>query len=58
LLIAAGKSAVAGEQGQRQVEAMAIVTTYGLADDAFTAEVERWSRWWHSGYPDAEAAQV
>jgi hypothetical protein len=36
---------------------MAIVTTYGLDDDAFAAERSRWESWWRSGYPKAEPAQ-
>jgi hypothetical protein len=37
---------------------MAIVTAYGLTEDDFAHEVERWSVWWRSGYPDAAPAQV
>jgi len=33
--------------------AMAIVSTYGLDDRAFSAVRDRWSRWWSSTYPGA-----
>lgn len=32
--------------------AMAILSTYGLDDAAFSAVRDRWSRWWRTGYPD------
>ena len=32
---------------------MAIVTTYGLDDDAFAALERRWSSWWREHYPPA-----
>jgi hypothetical protein len=40
-----------------QVDAMAILTTYGLDEEQFAVESDRWTSWWRSGYPDAAPAQ-
>lgn len=37
-------------------KAMAVVTTYGLDDDAFAREQQDWEAWWRAAYPDAEPA--
>lgn len=58
LLIRAAKDPAQGETGQPAVDTMAIVTTYGLDDDRFAAERDRWTGWWRSAYPEAEPAQV
>jgi hypothetical protein len=58
LLVVAEKPPVAGEQGEVTADAMAIVTTYGLDDDIFASETERWTSWWQSAYPESVPAQV
>jgi len=44
-----------GRPGQ-QPGAMAIVSTYGLDDDAFAREQDSWTAWWRAAYPDADPA--
>ena len=39
----------------KEPAAMAIVTTYGLDDDAFERQRTAWDTWWREAYPDAEA---
>jgi hypothetical protein len=34
---------------------MAIVSTYGLDDEAFEHQRSAWDAWWRERYPDAEA---
>jgi len=58
LLVVAAKPPVAGDQGEVTADAMAIITTYGLDDEAFASEVEKWTAWWRSAYPEAAPAQV
>jgi len=58
LLITATKPPATDDQGNVTTDVMAIVTTYGLDDDAFEAERSRWESWWRSGYPKSEPAQV
>lgn len=53
LLIIASKAT-----GADQVFAMAVITTYGLDDAAFTNERDRWTGWWRTAFPTAEPAQV
>lgn len=57
LLIMARKPPGEGKSEGPQVDAMAILTTYGLADEQFAGERDRWTSWWQSGYPDAAPAQ-
>lgn len=57
LLIVAGKPGV-DDQGNQVADAMAIVTAYGVAEQDFPAEVDRWTAWWRSGYPTSDPAQV
>ena len=58
LLISCGKDPALDETGQQVVDTMAIVTTYGLDDDRFAAEQDRWTAWWRNAYPKSEPAQV
>ena len=58
LLILASKPVAGDDRGRGLLDAMAIVTMYGLTEDDFAKEVERWSVWWRSGYPEAAPAQV
>ena len=58
LLITATKPPATDDHGNVTIDAMAIVTTYGLDDDAFDAERSRWETWWRSGYPESDPAQV
>ena len=58
LLIATAKDPAADESGAIMVDVSAIVTIYGLDDDAFDGERRRWEAWWRSAYPDAQPAQV
>jgi hypothetical protein len=58
LLITAVKEPALGEDGQEFADAMAILTTYGLGDDAFDEQRESWTTWWRSVYPAAEPASV
>ena len=58
LLISATKDPTVDEGGQTVVDAMAIVTTYGLDDDQFLTERDRWTGWWRTAYPASEPAQV
>ncbi len=57
LLIMGSKPPGEGKSQGPQVDAMAILTTYGLADEHFAGERDRWTSWWQSGYPDAAPAQ-
>ena len=58
LLIMATKPPATDDQGNVTIGTMAIVTTYGLDDEAFDAERSRWENWWRSGYPESDPAQV
>ena len=58
LLIMATKPPATDDQGNVTIGTMAIVTTYGLDDEAFDAERSRWESWWRSGYPESDPAQV
>lgn len=57
LLIIGRKPQGEGKSEGPQVDAMAILTTYGLDDEQFAIERDRWTSWWRSGYPDAVPAQ-
>ena len=58
LLIVAAKPAVVDERGAQTADAMAIITTYGLPEKEFAAEVDRWTDWWRTAYPASDPAQV
>lgn len=51
LLILVAKEPAADETGRIVVDASAIVTCYGLDDDRFAEEEDRWNSWWRGGYP-------
>jgi hypothetical protein len=57
LLIIGKKPPSEGKSEKAQVDAMAILTAYGLDDRQFAIECDRWTSWWRSGYPDAAPAQ-
>jgi hypothetical protein len=57
LLIMGEKPPGDGKSEEAQVDAMAILTAYGLDDQQFAIECDRWTSWWRSGYPDAAPAQ-
>ncbi|MET1005462.1 MAG: hypothetical protein ABWX96_07925 [Propionibacteriaceae bacterium] len=58
LLITASKAPVTDDQGRVAVDAMAILSTYGLDDDQFSVQAEKWATWWRSAYPDADDPQT
>lgn len=57
LLILGKKPPGEGEPDEAQGDAMAILTAYGLDDQQFSIECDRWTSWWRSGYPGAAPAQ-
>lgn len=58
LLIAVAKDPAPDEGGAVVADASVIVTSYGLGDEAFEGEQDRWEAWWRSVYPEAQPAQV
>jgi len=57
LLITATKEVTAGEHAGAAVDAMAIISTYGMDEETFRRHEAEWTEWWRSGFqavPDAE----
>ena len=54
LLITVGKPSVTDEAGRSTVDAMSVVTMYGLLDGEFGIQRDIWTAWWQSAYPDAD----
>ena len=54
LLITVGKPSVTDQAGRSTVDAMAVVTMYGLLNGEFGIQRDIWTAWWHSAYPDAD----
>ena len=50
LLITATKDVAAGADGDAAVDAMAIISTYGMDDETFQRHKSEWTEWWRSGF--------